>query len=234
MFWLFTIILGWPGPNDPHPFLDVGIWVACVFLSILLHEFGHIWAGRLFGSDGYIVLYSFGGLAVNSARRAAAMAADNRFSRRPAHPNRRHLVAAAIVVCARRAWKRLWRYRERAALDFIFTLLQINLYWPLLNLLPIWPLDGGMVTRDVCTWLSPRHGLRWSLVVSIVTAGGLAINSLAAMRGVTLLPHVPTGGWYMVLLFGVLAYESGQLRGQVRQARAWHYEEPDDRLPWER
>ena len=43
------------------------LWIACVFLSILLHEFGHVWAGRGFGSDASIVLYSFGGLAVGAS-----------------------------------------------------------------------------------------------------------------------------------------------------------------------
>ena len=46
------------------------IWAAAeyvaLFAIVLLHEFGHIWAGRVFGSDGYIVLYSFGGLAVHA------------------------------------------------------------------------------------------------------------------------------------------------------------------------
>src|SRR5262245_48041042 len=57
LFWLVSAILGWP-------FIEAGLiylalWVFCSFLSILLHEFGHIWMGKLFGSDGYIVLYSF-------------------------------------------------------------------------------------------------------------------------------------------------------------------------------
>jgi Zn-dependent protease len=30
----------------------------------------------------------------------------------------------------------------------------INRVWPLLNLLPIWPLDGGLILRDLCErWL---------------------------------------------------------------------------------
>ena len=52
-FWLFSAILGWP-------FLDEGfgyllLWVGCCFVSILLHEFGHVWAGQAFGNRGSIV-----------------------------------------------------------------------------------------------------------------------------------------------------------------------------------
>src|SRR5947209_4909691 len=66
-FWLFSAILGWPVINEPDGFLLLIIWVVCCFLSILLHEFGHVWMGAVLGSrDSYIVLYSFGGLAVGS------------------------------------------------------------------------------------------------------------------------------------------------------------------------
>ncbi len=65
MFWLVSLILGYDA------FIKVGVpylllWVGCVFVSILLHEFGHVLMGRLFGAEGYIVLYSMGGMAIGS------------------------------------------------------------------------------------------------------------------------------------------------------------------------
>ena len=39
-----------------------------MFVSILIHEFGHVWMGQAFGSRGHIVLYGFGGLAIGSNR----------------------------------------------------------------------------------------------------------------------------------------------------------------------
>jgi Zn-dependent protease len=35
----------------------------------------------------------------------------------------------------------------------LYMLFMINLVWPLLNLLPVWPLDGGLMIRDVCEGL---------------------------------------------------------------------------------
>src|ERR1700682_5371657 len=61
MHWVFSAILGYGACRGMGELL---IWVICVFLSILLHEMGHLMAMRLFGSDGHIVLYSVGGLAV--------------------------------------------------------------------------------------------------------------------------------------------------------------------------
>jgi hypothetical protein len=40
------------------------IWVAVCFISILLHEMGHVFALRCFGVDAEAALYGFGGLAI--------------------------------------------------------------------------------------------------------------------------------------------------------------------------
>jgi Zn-dependent protease len=108
-------------------------------------------------------------------------------------------------------------------------LMDINLYWPLFNLLPVWPLDGGMVSREICTGLSPRRGLQISLGLSIGVAGFIAIHALLARgRGVPLVPYLPTST-YAAILFGLLAFQSWQL---LQQVRAYH-PPVDDRLPWE-
>jgi membrane-associated protease RseP (regulator of RpoE activity) len=57
---------------------------------------------------------------------------------------------------------------------FLF-LLEINFLWGILNLLPIWPLDGGQATGVVLGVANPRQGSRWAHVVSLLTAGGIAV-----------------------------------------------------------
>jgi Zn-dependent protease len=230
LFWLVAVIFGWSFLEDGFAYL--ALWVACVFLSILLHEFGHIWAGRVFGSDGYIVLYSFGGLAVNS-------------NDVPKRWQRVIVSLAGPLIQLAVLWLPLWLWRRSMSQDAwrdlpiqarlaVFILEDINLYWPILNLVPVWPLDGGMVARELCIGISRQQGLRWSLIVSAVVAGALAINSLAATRGVELIPYLPAGGMYTALLFGLLAIESIQMLNQLRETQPWHYEEADDRMPWER
>ena len=55
------------------------------------------------------------------------------------------------------------------------TLFLINLIWNLLNLLPIWPLDGGQVTSVALTMAHRRDGARWAHIISLLTAGVLAV-----------------------------------------------------------
>src|SRR5690348_11709576 len=65
MFWLVSVLLNFRLLQTGRIDLLL-IWIACVFVSILVHEFGHVLMGRAFGSHAHIVLYSFGGLAVGS------------------------------------------------------------------------------------------------------------------------------------------------------------------------
>jgi hypothetical protein len=67
MFWLVTAILGWDFQDPQGGMKYVALWVVVVFISILIHEMGHVLMGRIFGSDGHIVLYGFGGLAIGSS-----------------------------------------------------------------------------------------------------------------------------------------------------------------------
>lgn len=222
MFWLASIILGF----DAIIHMGVGYllaWVGCVFLSILLHEFGHIWMGRLFGSHGHIVLFTFGGLAIGS----------NRLARRW----QRVLVLLAGPGIQLILWVVLWRAAIwivmavsppwEKPVDFVlFLLLEINLIWPLLNLLPIWPLDGGQITRELCQAIMPARGTAFSLGISLVVSGLLAVHILMASQGKPLLPHVPEFGMLTGIFFAMFAVQSfAALQAENEHRRHWDHDE---------
>jgi hypothetical protein len=83
-------------------------------------------------------------------------------------------------------------------------LLDINLFWGLMNLLPVWPLDGGQICRELCTASSRGNGVRTSLIISIVVAGFVAINSFLAHNGSPHVPYIALGS-YGAFLFAILA-----------------------------
>jgi hypothetical protein len=58
-FWLTTLIMGANQETGAAM-----IWIAVCFVSILLHELGHVWAYHAFGERGSVVLYGFGGMAI--------------------------------------------------------------------------------------------------------------------------------------------------------------------------
>ena len=43
------------------------------------------------------------------------------------------------------------------------------------NLAPIWPLDGGQITGVLLSMVNRREGMRWTHIISLVTAGILAV-----------------------------------------------------------
>jgi Zn-dependent protease len=227
LFWLVMIIFGWPYLDDG--FIYLGLWVFCGFVSILLHEFGHVWAGKAFRSDGYIVLYGLGGLAVGASdirgrwRRVVVYLAGP-------------LIQLAGIYLPLKLWAQsltpeTLRNIPPQVLITVDILMAINLLWPLLNLAPVWPLDGGKVAREVCTWLVPGNGLRVSLILSAAVGALLAINSLMAANGRAFIPYIPAGGTFMAFFYAILAFESFQA---LQQVPPWRRYEPDDRLPWER
>jgi stage IV sporulation protein FB len=222
MFWLVSVIMGWDALKSGFEFLLM--WIICVFVSILIHELGHVFAGKLFGSHGHIVLYSFGGLAIGSSalrRRwqrivvyfAGPLAGFILFGL--VWWGKNHLSPQAMTPLVRSA---------------IGNLVAINLFWGALNLLPIWPLDGGQISRDVCGWVRPAQDVRISLGISLVIAGLFAVIALAntySEEPLALMRMIPylafLEGWYMILLFACLAlnsYQALQIEGQ--------------RPPWER
>jgi membrane-associated protease RseP (regulator of RpoE activity) len=60
----------------------------------------------------------------------------------------------------------------------LWFLFQINLLWGLINLLPIYPLDGGQIAGEILTMVNRRQGLWWTHLLSALVAGGLALYVL--------------------------------------------------------
>jgi stage IV sporulation protein FB len=233
MFWVVSALLGWPYLQSG--FLYLLLWVLCVFVSILIHELGHIFAGRYFGSDGYIILFSFGGLAVGSSN------LHRRWQRVVVYlagPGAQFILYGLLWGVREYIFPRLlpslpfsmWP----AVLVTLFMLLSINLFWPLLNLLPIWPLDGGKISREVCEAISPSRGVVTSLGISGALAGILAVHCFMNSRPnyTLLIPYLPwLGGLYMAIFFAMFCVQSFQLlQFEKNRRRSWD----DDYLPWER
>lgn len=61
-------------------------------------------------------------------------------------------------------------------------LLYINVFWALVNLLPVLPLDGGQIAMQLLTQQDPWGGVTRALWLSIITAGAMALLGLLVFR----------------------------------------------------
>jgi Zn-dependent protease len=229
LFWLIAALLGWSVfTAESGGFGWLLVWVACVFVSILLHEMGHVVVGNWFGSRGHIVLFSFGGLAVGSSNLYKRW---QRILVYFAGPAAQFLLLGLVLLAGRYLLPHVTSLRWSERLDQLLWMLYfINLVWPVFNLLPIFPLDGGLIAREVCVAASPRKGLAVSLGISGVVSGLLAVHCVMAEYGRPLIPWLgKTGGLYTAIFLAMFSITSFQLLHQVNSRRDW-----DDRLPWER
>jgi len=224
-FWIVAVILGLGGSGPADP-LQTLVWVAVMFVSILVHEMGHAFRQRRFGGHPRVTLYGLGGLAAcddcdRSPRSQVLISL--------AGPAAGFLLAAAVVLLVRVSGRQIgfvpagkevdWEslgiqsaviqpmilfrayfepFASELANHVVADLLQINILWGLINLLPIYPLDGGRVARELFTLSQPRRGIVQSLWLSIVVAGSMAAFGLLR------------GSIFTAFMFGYLAYANYQ------------------------
>ncbi len=230
-FWLTSVVLGWPSDGD---YIGLVIWVLCVFVSILIHELGHIFMGLAFGSSGHILLYGMGGLAFGSKNLPERW---QRIAVSFAGPLAQFVLLIPLYLAEWVYTPQPWARGEAPdrLFQFLEDMIYVNKYWPLLNLLPIWPLDGGQIARELFVKFAPRNGVRTSLIVSISTAGALAVYELLAMLMKTpILPFLPDGSFLGFLFFAMFAAESFMLLQHAQAGPQRWREEEEERLPWER
>lgn len=226
LFWLVAFILGLKAPSLPLVF----VWVVAVFISILVHELGHALVVRYFGMSPRITLYGMGGLTSYTPAYARSMSGFSGYYQiavSAAGPGAGFLLAAVVVgavYLSGHSIVYIFKFpygiiffpvgiANEILASFVFDLLFISIAWGLLNLLPVYPLDGGSISREVFLKLNPYEGIRWSLMLSFVTAAGIAVLVLAqTVRGAALARETggtaSGGSLYVALLFGYLAYSS--------------------------
>lgn len=171
----FALILIFKSPN-----YKIGLIVAAFFLiSTVLHEFGHVFAARQTGGSGNeILIWPFGGLA---------------FVRPIDSFTSRFVTAAAgpfvnLLLCLATLWP-VWRgglfpealyplsvpslalSGSSLVPDLLVLLFCVNWKLFLVNMLPVYPLDGGQMVQAA---LRARYGaetaMEWSIRVGFLAA----------------------------------------------------------------
>lgn len=195
-FWVVILILGMGGLGggqaDP---VETLIWVVVAFISILVHELGHAVLQRRYGGHPWITLYGMGGLSsCDDCDRSPV----SQILISAAGPIAGFLLAGGILLLI---YSRLLEPIASPAVNLaIVYLLWINIGWGLLNLLPIYPLDGGRIARELFTLKgNVRQGVVQSLWLSVVLAGVCGVFGLLWLQSL-----------YMLLIFGYLAYVNYQ------------------------
>lgn len=195
MFWLIGGLFGLPffQQSGREGLISGGIWMAVWFLSFVIHEMGHALTFRKFGGQNtHIHLYGFGGYA----------SASGYFTR-----GQSILISAAgplveiafgvLAIVVLRQWGT--SLNEYGAL-FCRLFAYICIFWGLMNLLPVLPLDGGRILEAILRRTST------AAKVGVVVGGLIAVGFLWL------------GMFFPAVFFGFLAFQNYQLsRGNSAQ-----------------
>ena len=220
-FWIALLILGARGG-----LIDALIWVGVCFVSILLHEMGHVFAFRACGRRAEVVLYGFGGLAIPNVDVVGTVP---RVVVAVAGPVAGFCLAgitmALVVLTGGRIFPAWYMhlphltallntefplglesvYLYSSATTIVNDLLFVNFWWGLVNLLPVWPLDGGHISCALLEQWDHYDGRRKSLIVSALAGAAVAMAAVVSRNT------------WVAILFGTYAFSSIQALGGERR-----------------
>ncbi len=215
-FWLTMAFLGGGlsalQRNYADDYLGVILFMMAGFVSVLVHELGHALTGwKRGGGQVWIRLWALGGLAYQQGGR---LDRKNRCFMILAGPGAGLLLAAVsiaslfVIFPTAEAILRLQYYirytnifhqemvgifpDNRPIYGFLNSLIWVNVWWSLLNLIPIFPLDGGQFIEQIIKSRKKMHQIG-------MIAGACCMLLLLSM-----------GSIFGLLIFGFLTYQNYQ------------------------
>ena len=208
-FWLAALIIGARSPD----LLTLLAWAAALFLAILVHELGHALVMRAYGLRPAITLHGLGGVTSDrsSGQFVPRLNAFEQILISAAGPAAGFLLAAAVCGVLAAVGRPVHLeygmpygilpiplFEESPLLtEFVASLLFVSITWGWVNLLPIYPLDGGQISREAFLAINARDGVRRSLLLSVWAAAAMTFLGLTQWHSLI-----------VALMFGYLAFQS--------------------------
>lgn len=170
-FWLSAALLGY-GILSKQQYQLFLVWIVVVFLSVLMHEFGHALAIKRHRIEPEITLHFMGG--TTTWRSLLPLGRLQHVLISLAGPFAGFFVAGLLHLVL--SYVPALYALPAMLLSGMEMLIYVNLWWGALNLIPVLPFDGGHVLEHA---LGPRRG-RLTAAISGVAAVILAIFFLRA------------------------------------------------------
>ena len=192
LFWVIMALLGGGltalQRNYPADYIGVVLFMMAGFVSVLVHELGHALVGwKRGGGQVWIRLWALGGLAY---QQGARLDRKNKCFMILAGPGAGLLLAVIsiaslfVIFPMPEALHRMFYYlrytnilhqdmlavfpENRPIYGFLNSLIWVNVWWSLLNLIPLYPLDGGQLMDQLFKSRKNMHQI--SMIVGAVCA----------------------------------------------------------------
>ena len=193
LFWILAGLIGWMNSSDYYQIL---IWMAVIFISVAFHELGHALTALMFKQTSRIELMAMGGVTS--------------YSGKPIKFWQQFLVVLngplfglfLFVLSTFLLSLNLWG--NTIYLTFLHITQIANLFWSVINLLPVLPLDGGQLLRIFLESVFGVKGYRFSLFIGLLFA--LSFSVFFFLKG----------GFLIGALFFLFAFRSFDMWRKAR------------------
>ncbi len=159
-FWVLAALIGWI--NSQGSFLGMLIWIGIIFFSVLFHEYGHALTSVVFKQKARIQLVAMGGVTTYDGPKLKFWQQFLIVFNGPFFGFLLFLGATALLHMH-------WSWTP-----IVYTILKMtqvaNLFWTVVNLLPVIPLDGGQLLRIVLEAAFGIRGFKASLLIGAIVS----------------------------------------------------------------
>jgi stage IV sporulation protein FB len=151
-FWIVAALIGYVNSLS---WIGTLIWMLVIFISVLFHEFGHALTALLFGRHPRIELVAMGGLTYHEGENLPFW--------------KQFLIVfdgplfGFILFLLSTAMLQFFVITNEALISGLKITQWVNLFWTVLNLVPVMPLDGGQLLRIVCEGFWGVRGFKYAL-----------------------------------------------------------------------
>jgi stage IV sporulation protein FB len=162
-----------------HQFNVALNWFISIFGAVLLHELAHTFAAKKLNHYvEYVYVDIFNGAAM----------IDTTYSS----------YRDTLLIVGAGPLSNLLLYLSSSFIPGLEIFSEVNLLLFIFNILPIYPMDGGRITKVICQWLTkPSIGRKINGYISIVASSVLLLFSLLVYKSL-----------FMVVFSGLFIYYS--------------------------
>lgn len=164
LFWLLAIFIGWMSTYSLGGTL---LALIVIVVSVLFHEFGHALTASAFGQKVRVELAAFGGFTYREGRKLKLSEEFLVVLNGP-------LAGFLLFLIAYLVLNFVPIVNPSLAFLVKFTTL-VNLFWTIVNLIPVLPLDGGHLLSIILEAIFGFKGVRWAIIIGLVVAVAVSI-----------------------------------------------------------
>jgi Zn-dependent protease len=164
LFFFMALLIGWVNSLSVYGTL---VWFIVIFFSVLVHEYGHALTALGFGQKVQIDLVGLGGLTTRQGPRLKLWQEFLIVLNGP--------LAGFLLWGLSLQLLKMTKDPHTLWAQILTVSSQVNLFWTIVNLLPIQPLDGGHLLNILMEAIFGFRGIKIALFFSFMLAGLLSI-----------------------------------------------------------